>query len=89
MGARPGRARLGHDEIYENHAVTAGRSPPAGGGGNDVIVEFHRIGNAIKVSAIDPATLTEVSIVGVPSLSEAELTRAVMRKLEYVLSRKK
>jgi len=54
-----------------------------------VIVEFHRIGNAIKVSAIDPATLTEVSIVGVPSLSEAELTRAVMRKLEYVLSRKK
>jgi len=69
--------------------VTAGRRPPAGSGGNDVIVEFHRVGNSIKVSAFDPATLTEVSIVGAPSLSETELTHAVMRKLEYVLSRNK
>ncbi len=69
--------------------MTAGRRPPAGGGDNGVIVEFHRIGNSIKVSAIDPATLTEVSIVGAPSLSEAQLTQAVMRKLEYVLSRGK
>ncbi len=66
-----------------------GRRPPAGGGGDDVIVEFQRVGNAVKVSAFDPATLTEVSIVGAPGLSEAALTAAVMRKLEYVLSRNK
>ena len=30
------------------------------------IIEFHRVGNAVKVTAMDPATLTEVSIVGAP-----------------------
>jgi hypothetical protein len=52
------------------------------------IIEFHRIGNAVKVSAIDPATLTEVSLVGAPAVGEAELTRLVVRKLEYVLARR-
>ena len=51
------------------------------------IIEFHRIGNAVKVSAMDPATLTEVSIIGAPGAGEAELTRLVVRKLEFVLSR--
>ena len=51
------------------------------------IIEFHRIGNAVKVSAIDPVTLTEVSIVGDPSLSEAHLTRVAVRKLEFMLSK--
>ena len=52
------------------------------------IIEFHRIGNAVKVSAIDPATLTEVSIVGAASVSDTELTRLAVRKLEYILAKR-
>ena len=52
------------------------------------IIEFHRIGNAVKVSAMDPATLTEVSIVGSPAVGDTELTRLVVRKLEYMLAKR-
>ncbi len=54
-----------------------------------VIIEFHSVGAFVKVSAIDSATLVEVSIVGDPAAGEAALERAVMRKLEYVLARRK
>ncbi len=53
----------------------------------NVIIEFHQVGAYVKVSAIDTATYTEVSIVGDPSRSEAALTQAAIRKLEYVLER--
>jgi len=51
------------------------------------IIEFHRIGNAVKVSAMDPVTLTEVSMVGAANVSDTELTRLVVRKLEYMLAK--
>ncbi len=41
----------------------------------------------VKVSAIDVATSTEVSIMGPPNAGEETLKRAVVRKLEYVLER--
>ena len=52
------------------------------------IIEFHRVGNAVKVTAMDPATLTEVSIMGPPNVGDTELTRLVIRKLEYVLAKR-
>jgi len=52
------------------------------------IIEFHQVGNAVKVSAMDPRTLTEVSIVGATGVSDTELTRLVVRKLEYVLAKR-
>jgi len=52
------------------------------------IIEFHRVGNAVKVTAFDPATLTEVSMVGAPGAGDTELTRLVVRKLEYVLAKR-
>jgi hypothetical protein len=52
------------------------------------IIEFHRVGNAVKVSAMDPVSLTEVSIVGAPGVGETELTRLVVRKLEYMLAKR-
>ena len=55
----------------------------------EVIFEFVRVGNAVKVSAIDAATGTEVSIVGDPTVGEATLKRLAERKLEYVLARRK
>ena len=51
------------------------------------IIEFHRIGNAVKVSAMDPVTLVEVSIVGDPNWSEAQLTKVAVRKLEFMLAK--
>jgi hypothetical protein len=51
------------------------------------IIEFHRIGNAVKVSAFDPHTLTEVSIIGAPTASEAQLTRVVVQKLEFMIAK--
>ncbi|MFO0995157.1 MAG: hypothetical protein U1F33_00635 [Alphaproteobacteria bacterium] len=54
----------------------------------DVFLEFQRVGQFIKVTAIDPESLTEVSIMGPPSASEDTLGRNAMRKLAYVLSRK-
>ena len=53
-----------------------------------IIIEFHRVGAYVKVSAVDPRSLTEVCIVGDPAAGEAALTRAAIRKLEYVLARK-
>jgi len=54
---------------------------------DDVIIEFYRVGNAVKVSAVDLATLTEVSIVGAPGLGDTALERAAIRKLHYVLAK--
>lgn len=55
----------------------------------EVIFEFVRVGNAVKVSAIDTATGTEVSIVGDPAAGEPALKRLAERKLDYVLARRK
>lgn len=55
----------------------------------EVIFEFLRVGHAVKVSAIDVATGTEVSIVGDPAVGEAALKRLAERKLDYVLARGK
>jgi hypothetical protein len=55
----------------------------------EVIFEFVRVGHAVKVSAIDAATGTEVSIVGDPTAGEAALKRLAERKLDYVLARRK
>lgn len=54
----------------------------------NVIIEFHRVGAYVKVSAVDPRTLTEVSIVGDPNAGEEMLARAAIRKLQYVMGRK-
>lgn len=49
------------------------------------IIEFYQVGKQTKVSAIDPVTGKEVSIVGDSKTSEEELSRVAVRKLEYVL----
>lgn len=51
------------------------------------LIEIRLLGNSVKVSAMDPETLTEVSIVGSPRLGEHELARAAVAKLEFVLER--
>ena len=55
---------------------------------DEVIIEFHRLGASVKVSAFDPKSMTEVSMVGPATAGEAELTRAVLKKLKYVLNKR-
>jgi uncharacterized protein DUF6898 len=54
---------------------------------DNYIIEFTQIGGNVKVTAIDPKTMTEVSIVGGAQYSQEFLTRQVVKKLEYVLSK--
>jgi hypothetical protein len=56
--------------------------------GRDVIFEFYRVGNSVKVSAVDTETLTEVSVVGPATASEATLRQNALRKLEFVLAKR-
>lgn len=51
------------------------------------IVEFHQVGNSIKVTAFDPLTLTEASIVGSPNAGKEQLSQLAVRKLLYVLGK--
>lgn len=55
----------------------------------DFLIEFVRIGNSVKVSAIDPVTGVEASIIGPAHLSEAQLSVNAIAKLRYVLAKKK
>ena len=53
----------------------------------EALIEFHQVGAYVKVSAVDPDSLTEVSIVGDPAAGQAALEQVALRKLEYVLAR--
>jgi hypothetical protein len=55
---------------------------------DNYIIEFTQVGGSVKVTAVDPKTMTEVSIVGGPQYSQEFLTRQVVKKLEYVLSKR-
>jgi hypothetical protein len=52
---------------------------------DEVLFEMVVLGNSVKVSAIDPLTNTEVSIVGSPAMSAYSLKMNALRKLERVL----
>jgi hypothetical protein len=52
--------------------------------GREVLLEFRQVGEFVKVTAIDPDSLVEVSLVASPRAGEAELIRLALRKLEYV-----
>ncbi len=68
--------------------MTDGPGKRSGGAAADeVIVEFHRVGNAVKVSAVDTRTYEEVSIVAPAHSTEREMTDAVLRKLAWVQAR--
>ena len=55
----------------------------------DILLEFQVQGNSVKVSAIDQNTGIEVSTIGPATASEAALERAAVRKLYYVLQKRK
>lgn len=50
------------------------------------LIEFVTLGNTVKVNAVDPATGTEVSIIGPVTASTAELSRIAAQKLHRALA---
>jgi len=54
----------------------------------EIIIEFYPLGNAVKVSAMDTQTLTEISIQGPASASQETLKQNALKRLEYVLKKK-
>ncbi len=54
---------------------------------SDVIIEFIRRGNYVKVTAIDTASGIEASIVGDPGAGKETLERIAVQKLEWVLKK--
>lgn len=61
----------------------------ANGRDDGVIFEFITIGAYVKVSAIDPVTGIEASIVGNPASGETALRRTALRKLQFVLEKRR
>ena len=55
---------------------------------DEVLLEFVRVGNVVKVSAVDPRTRIEVAIQGPASAGEETLRRTAINKLRYVLRRR-
>ena len=53
------------------------------------LIEMRVSGQYVRVAAIDPETNTEVVTVGPKNIGEEALKRAAVRKLEYVLKKKK
>ena len=53
----------------------------------EVIYEFLRLGNAVKVAAVDAATGIEATIIGDPAAGEAALMRLARQKLDYVMGK--
>lgn len=54
----------------------------------EYLLEFQQVGRYVKVSAVDPVTNVEVSIVGDAAATKAELQRVAVARLEYVLRKK-
>lgn len=54
---------------------------------NNYIIEYIALGKSVKVTAFDPETLTEVSIVGSTSTSKKQLAKIAIRKLIYVIEK--
>jgi hypothetical protein len=53
------------------------------------IVEFVAVGKSLKVTAVDPVSLREVTMVGALKISRQRLAELAVRKLKYVLERDK
>ena len=53
----------------------------------EVLFEFQRVGNILRVHAIDPKTATEVIMVADPRMGQTAIKQLAARKLAYVLAK--
>ena len=54
----------------------------------EVLFEFHRIGNSLRVAAIGPRSNTEVTIVASMRCGEYAMKRIALRKLVHVMGQR-
>jgi hypothetical protein len=64
-----------------------GTRKPAADGGREIYLEFHPIGNSVKVVAVDSVTGLEISIVGPVTAARRTLEQNAIRKLKYMLDK--
>jgi hypothetical protein len=53
------------------------------------IIEYIALGRSMKVTAFDPETMLEATVVAPTNLSQKELSDLAIRKLHYLLRTKK
>jgi hypothetical protein len=56
---------------------------------DEVFFEFTRVGNSVRVAAIDGATGIEVTVVGPASAASSDLERLALAKLKARLAKEK
>lgn len=59
----------------------------AGPDPDEILIEITRIGMYLRVTAMHPPTLTEVTFQAPVQASQADLTRLAARKISYVLKK--
>lgn len=55
------------------------------GNSDGYIIEIIQLGGSVKVTAFDPVSLKEVSVIVPPSTSREEMSTLAIKKLHYVL----
>jgi hypothetical protein len=55
---------------------------------DDIIIEFNRIGAYVKVTAIDPVSMIEATIVGAATTSPEVLKHTAVQKLIFLLAKR-
>ncbi|MBT6033391.1 MAG: hypothetical protein HOH19_12520 [Kordiimonadaceae bacterium] len=56
---------------------------------DNFIIEFITMGNSVKVTVVDPVTGREVSTIGPKTASQAQLSKAGVNKMLYVMNKEK
>jgi hypothetical protein len=69
--------------MMDNRRRAAGPGEPEG-----ILFELTRIGSVVKVTAVDPRSLVEVSIQGPAAAGEAVLKANAARKLAAILAKR-
>lgn len=55
----------------------------------EILFEFSRVGNAVRVCAVDVRTNTEIVMVAPPGSSPEVMKRLARQKLAYVIAKKR
>lgn len=71
------RKRRGHQEV------------PPGAQSQEVLFEFQRLGNILRVSALDPVSNTEITMIADPRQGPETIKALAARKLAYVIEKKR
>ena len=61
---------------------------PLPGNLREVLFEIVQVGQSLRVSAIDPHTRTEVTMIGDPRAPDSQIKRLAAQKLWYAIEKK-